>query len=53
LHLTGAFASLGHGRGDFPVTEKIAGELLSLPLFPEITQAQQEFVAETLAMAVR
>jgi dTDP-4-amino-4,6-dideoxygalactose transaminase len=53
VHLTGAFASLGHGPGDFPVTEKISGELLSLPLFPEITQSQQEFVAETLAKAVR
>jgi dTDP-4-amino-4,6-dideoxygalactose transaminase len=53
VHLTGAFSSLGHGRGDFPVTEKISGELLSLPLFPEITRSQQEFVAETLAKAVR
>ena len=53
VHLTGAFASLGHGIGDFPVAERIAGELLSLPLFPEITRAQQEFVVETLAKAVR
>jgi dTDP-4-amino-4,6-dideoxygalactose transaminase len=53
VHLTGAFASLGHGPGDFPVTERIAGELLSLPLFAEITEAQQSFVAETLAKAVR
>jgi dTDP-4-amino-4,6-dideoxygalactose transaminase len=53
VHLTGAFASLGRGIGDFPVAERIAGELLSLPLFPEITRAQQEFVVETLAKAVR
>jgi dTDP-4-amino-4,6-dideoxygalactose transaminase len=53
LHLTGAFASLGYGPGDFPVAERMAGELLSLPLFPEITQAQQERVIDVLAEAVR
>jgi dTDP-4-amino-4,6-dideoxygalactose transaminase len=53
LHLTGAFASLGYRVGDFPVTERMAGELLSLPLFPEITQAQQERVTDVLAEAVR
>ncbi|QWF79791.1 DegT/DnrJ/EryC1/StrS family aminotransferase [Amycolatopsis sp. CA-230715] len=53
VHLTGAFASLGHGRGSFPVAERAAGELLSLPLFPEITAAQQERVAEALRKALR
>jgi dTDP-4-amino-4,6-dideoxygalactose transaminase len=53
VHLTGAFSSLGHAPGDFPVTERIAGELLSLPLFPEITEAQQERVVAALRGAVR
>lgn len=53
VHLQGAFASLGHRRGDFPVTEKAADEILSLPLFPEITPSQQEAVAEALRKAVR
>ena len=37
----------------FPVAERIAGEILSLPLFPEITSQQQERVVEVLAEAVR
>ncbi|WP_217897416.1 DegT/DnrJ/EryC1/StrS family aminotransferase [Geodermatophilus saharensis] len=52
VHLTGALAPLGHGPGDFPVAERAAGEILSLPLFPGITPAQQERVAEVLAGAV-
>jgi dTDP-4-amino-4,6-dideoxygalactose transaminase len=53
VHLTGAFASLGRGPGSFPVAERIAGELLSLPIFPEITSAQQERVADVLSEALR
>lgn len=53
VHLTGAFGSLGHAPGDFPVAEAVAGEILSLPLFPEITPAQQERVVAALAEAVR
>ena len=34
IHLSGAFAQLGHGRGAFPVAERAAVEVLSLPLFP-------------------
>ncbi len=53
LHLTGAFAHLGYQPGSFPVAERIAGELLSLPLFPEITAAQQERVVDVLSGALR
>jgi dTDP-4-amino-4,6-dideoxygalactose transaminase len=53
LHLTGAFGGLGYGEGAFPVAERLAGEILSLPLFPEITEAQQERVVDVLAEAVR
>ncbi|AEA24120.1 DegT/DnrJ/EryC1/StrS family aminotransferase [Pseudonocardia benzenivorans] len=52
VHLTGAFAHLGHGSGAFPAAEALAGEILSLPLYPGITQAQQERVVEVLAKAV-
>lgn len=52
VHLQGAFADLGHREGDFPVTEKLASEILSLPLFPEITSAQQERVVEVLRSAL-
>lgn len=52
VHRTGAFAHLGRGDGAFPVAERLAGEILSLPLFPSITQAQQERVVDVLAGAV-
>ena len=53
VHLTGAFAGLGYQRGDLPVAERLGGEILSLPLFPGITLAQQERVTSALAEAVR
>jgi dTDP-4-amino-4,6-dideoxygalactose transaminase len=52
VHLTGALASGGYQRGRFPVTDRAADEILSLPLYPGITAAQQERVAEALATAV-
>jgi dTDP-4-amino-4,6-dideoxygalactose transaminase len=48
IHLTTAFAGLGWAPGAFPVAERTAGELLSLPLFPEITAEQQERVISVL-----
>ena len=44
VHLQQAYAHLGHQPGDFPVTERIARECLSLPLFPEMTDEQQDAV---------
>lgn len=52
IHLQGAFAHLGHHAGDFPVTERAATEILSLPLFPEITAGQQERVVAELRRAL-
>lgn len=52
LHLTGALASLGHRPGDFPVAERLAGEVLSLPVFSGITREQQERVARVLGEAL-
>ena len=51
IHLQGAFESLGHRRGDFPEAERAANELLSLPIFPGITEAQQERVVPALEAA--
>jgi len=53
VHLTPAFARLGYRDGAFPVAERNAGELLSLPLFAEITPGQQERVVSVLASALR
>ena len=46
LHLLRAYRHLGHRPGDFPVAERLAGEILSLPLYPEMTREQVEMVAE-------
>lgn len=45
LHLQPALAHLGHGLGSFPVAERLAGQILSLPMYPEMTDAQIERVA--------
>ncbi|MFF2627649.1 DegT/DnrJ/EryC1/StrS family aminotransferase [Kitasatospora griseola] len=53
VHLQPAFRQLGHREGAFPVTERAAGQLLTLPMFPQLTEGQQVRVAEALAAAVR
>jgi dTDP-4-amino-4,6-dideoxygalactose transaminase len=53
VHLSGAFAHLGLEKGAFPVAEQAADEILSLPLYPQITPGQQERVVEVLADALR
>jgi dTDP-4-amino-4,6-dideoxygalactose transaminase len=52
VHLQGAFKHLGHKKGDFPVAEKAASEILSLPMFGEITVQQQEQVIDALKKAI-
>jgi len=46
LHLSPAFSHLGYPQGAFPVTEALATELISLPIFPNITERQLTLVAE-------
>jgi dTDP-4-amino-4,6-dideoxygalactose transaminase len=53
IHLTEAFAGLGNPEGTFPVAEQASRELLSLPLFAEITAGQQDRVADALKSALR
>jgi dTDP-4-amino-4,6-dideoxygalactose transaminase len=52
VHLTEAFSYLGYGPGDFPVAEAAAEQILSLPMFPHITDGQVERVAAAVAEAV-
>jgi dTDP-4-amino-4,6-dideoxygalactose transaminase len=48
IHLQEAFAHLGYHRGDFPVAEQCADQMLSLPMYPELTQGQIAFVASAV-----
>lgn len=47
-HLQQAYAELGYKRGDFPITETLADELLSLPMGPHLTLEQQDRVIDAL-----
>jgi dTDP-4-amino-4,6-dideoxygalactose transaminase len=46
LHLQKAYASLNYRPGDFPVCEKVTPQILSLPMFPQLTLQQQNRVVE-------
>jgi dTDP-4-amino-4,6-dideoxygalactose transaminase len=48
LHLLPAFRELGHREGDFPVAERLAREIVSLPMSPELTEEQQQRVADAV-----
>lgn len=53
VHLQKAYAGLGHRQGDFPVSERVGRECLTLPLFPEMTEARQDRVIDALAEALK
>jgi dTDP-4-amino-4,6-dideoxygalactose transaminase len=52
LHLQKAYADRHYERGDFPVTERVAAEILSLPMFPGLTEEMQLRVAEQTAECI-
>lgn len=52
VHLQRAYSSLGYKRGDFPLAEQAAREVLSLPMYPELTSAQIEAVASAVSRDV-
>lgn len=53
IHLQQAYRPLGLGPGTLPITERLAGMVLSLPLYPELTRAQIERVVMVLSEQVR
>ncbi len=53
LHLQKAYEGLGYHPGDFPVTERLSERILSIPIYPELTAAQMEYIAKTLFNAAK
>ncbi len=49
FHLQPCFAALGYAKGEFPHSERAAAEVLSLPIYPELTSDQQQYVVEQIA----
>ena len=47
-HLQPAYSQLGYKRGAFPVTERLVGEILSLPMFPSIRTDEIDYVCESI-----
>jgi dTDP-4-amino-4,6-dideoxygalactose transaminase len=52
LHQQKAYAHLGYRAGDFPVTERLAPHIVSLPMFPQLTSEQMERVVASVSVAV-
>jgi dTDP-4-amino-4,6-dideoxygalactose transaminase len=48
LHLQSAYKNLNLPNGSYPITEKVASEILSLPMFPQLTPEQIEYVVEKI-----
>ena len=48
IHLQPAYSFLGHKEGDFPVAEKVMNEIVSLPMSPELTKEQMDYVAGSM-----
>lgn len=48
LHLQKSLKSLGYKKGDFPIAEKLCKRILSLPIYPELTFKQQDYIVESI-----
>jgi dTDP-4-amino-4,6-dideoxygalactose transaminase len=48
LHLQPCFSYLGHKEGDFPVAERVSKEILALPMYPELTEDEVEYVCDAI-----
>lgn len=52
LHLQIVYEYLGYKPGDFPVAESLQDKVLSLPLYPEMTEKQVEYIAESIRKVI-
>src|SRR5260370_756032 len=52
LHLQKAYANLGGKQGDFPITERISSEILSLPMYPRLEAEQQRRIVQKIVESV-
>jgi len=52
IHLQDACRNLGYTRGAFPIAESLADEFVSLPMFPELTEEQIEYVGRCVSEVV-
>ena len=48
IHLQEAYRSLGYGRGSFPMAEMVSGQIVSLPLYPSLTEGEVRYVCESI-----
>ena len=53
LHLQPVFKNLGHKKGDFPVSEKVATQCLSLPMSPYLKQIEQNLVIQSVLSQIK
>ncbi|MDO8638385.1 MAG: DegT/DnrJ/EryC1/StrS family aminotransferase [Candidatus Daviesbacteria bacterium] len=50
IHLQPAYKDLGYKQGDFPITEKLADEILSLPMYPELKENEIKYICQQIAV---
>jgi dTDP-4-amino-4,6-dideoxygalactose transaminase len=48
LHLQDCFSDLGYKDGDLPITEKLTHDIMAIPIYPELTREQQDYVVRTI-----
>jgi len=53
LHVQECFSSLGYKKGDLPVAEEMAGKVLSIPIYPELSDAHKQYVCDKIAAFYR
>jgi dTDP-4-amino-4,6-dideoxygalactose transaminase len=53
MHLQNCYRDLGHHKGSFPLSEQAAEEVMSIPIYPELTETQQSYVVEMIAKFYR